>query len=245
MSKPRVAIFDFAGCEGDELQIVNLEESLLGLLGHVEVVTFREAMKERTDDYDIAIVEGSCTRPEDEEKLKHIRECASIVIAIGSCAAIGGINSLKNHLDPAWYRAEVYGDKADWFDTYKARPISAVIPIEAAVPGCPIDRDEFLHVVKTLLLGRTPDIPNYPICVECKKNENVCAFDRGEVCVGPVTRAGCNSCCVNEGTKCWGCRGLIDDPEKNAHMEVLEAHGLTPDEVIKNFQTYFGWEGDQ
>ena len=27
--KPKVAFFDFAGCEGDQLQIANLEEDLL------------------------------------------------------------------------------------------------------------------------------------------------------------------------------------------------------------------------
>ena len=27
--KPRVAFFDFAGCEGDQLQVANLEEDIL------------------------------------------------------------------------------------------------------------------------------------------------------------------------------------------------------------------------
>jgi len=35
--KPRIAVFDFAGCEGDELQIANLEEGILDLLEHVDV----------------------------------------------------------------------------------------------------------------------------------------------------------------------------------------------------------------
>ena len=57
--KPKVAFFDFAGCEGDQLQIANLEEELLTLLGQVEVVNFREVMKEQSDNYDIAFIEGS------------------------------------------------------------------------------------------------------------------------------------------------------------------------------------------
>ena len=35
MSKPRVAIFDFACCEGCQLQIVNMEEELLDLISVV------------------------------------------------------------------------------------------------------------------------------------------------------------------------------------------------------------------
>ena len=78
MMKPKVAFFDFAGCEGDQLQIANLEEDLLALLGQVDVVSFREVMKEQSDNYDIAFVEGSCTRLEDEDRLKQIRKNAKI-----------------------------------------------------------------------------------------------------------------------------------------------------------------------
>ena len=240
--KPKVAFFDFAGCEGDQLQVVNLEEDLLELLDIVEVVSFREIMKEHTDEYDIAFVEGSCTRFEDEERLRQIRHNAKLVVALGSCATIGGINSLRNDSPLAEVKKAVYGDKADWFSTYEARPIDAVIQVDAYVHGCPIDRDEFVHVVKSLVLGKKPEIANYPVCVECKKNENVCTFERDEFCVGPVTRAGCNSCCINEGTLCWGCRGLVDNPNKDAHKEVLEKYGLTIDEVVNKFRLYFGWQ---
>ncbi len=240
--KPKVAFFDFAGCEGDQLQVANLEEELLDLLGQIEVVSFREVMKEHSNEYDIAFVEGSCTRLADEDRLKEIRKNAKIVVALGSCATIGGINSLKNYKDSDEVGSAVYGDKAKWFDTYAARPIDAVIPVDVYVHGCPINREEFLHVVKSLLLGKKPDIPNYPVCVECKKNENICAFERGEFCVGTVTRAGCDSCCVNEGTICWGCRGLVDNPNENSHKEVLLKYGLTVDETINKFRLYYGWQ---
>jgi len=240
--KPRVAFFDFAGCEGDQLQIANLEEELLTLLGKVEVVSFREVMKEHSDNYDIAFVEGSCTRLQDEERLMQIRKNAKIVVAIGSCATIGGINCLRNYKDSEEVKKIVYGDKAKLFDTYAARPIDAVIRVDAYVHGCPMTKDEFLQVVKSLLLGKKPEIPNYPVCVECKKNENICAFERGQYCVGTVTRAGCNSCCVNEGTICWGCRGLVDNPNENAHQEVLVKYGVTVDDAIDKFKLYFGWQ---
>ena len=240
--KPKVAFFDFAGCEGDQLQIANLEERLLDLLGQVEVVSFREVMKEHSNDYDIAFVEGSCTRMQDEDRLKQIRKNAKIVVAIGSCATIGGINSLKNSKEIESVKRTVYGENAKFFDTYAARPIDAVIAVDAYVHGCPIDREEFLHVVKSLLLGKKPEIPNYPVCVECKKNENICSFERGQFCVGPVTRAGCNSCCVNEGTICWGCRGLVDNPNENSHKEVLIKYGLTVNDAIGKFKLYFDWQ---
>ncbi len=68
MAKPRVAIFDFACCEGCQLQIVNLEEEILDLLSLVQPVEWREAISDQSDEYDIAIIEGSITRPEDEAR---------------------------------------------------------------------------------------------------------------------------------------------------------------------------------
>ena len=109
MSKPRVAIFDFACCEGCQLQIVNLEEGILDLIGAVDVVEWREAISDKSDEYDIAIVEGSITRPEDEQKLQLIRSRAKILIALGACATIGGINKLKNNFDLDEVKKCVYG----------------------------------------------------------------------------------------------------------------------------------------
>ena len=133
--KPKVAFFDFAGCEGDQLQIANLEEELLTLLGQVEVVSFREVMKEHSNNYDIAFIEGSCTRLQDEDRLKQIRKNAKIVVAIGSCATIGGINCIRNYKDLDEVRKTVYGENARLFDTYAARPIDAVITVDAYVHG--------------------------------------------------------------------------------------------------------------
>ena len=119
--KPKVAFFDFAGCEGDQLQVANLEEDILALLGQVEVVSFREVMKEHSDNYDIAFVEGSCTRLQDEDRLRQIRKNAKIVVAIGSCAAIGGINSLRNYKDLDDVKKTVYGENAKLFDSLRCK----------------------------------------------------------------------------------------------------------------------------
>jgi len=107
--KPRVAFFDFSSCEGCQLQIANLEEDVIDLVKLVDVVSFREVMKEHSDDYDIAIVEGSITRPMDVERLKNIRENAKILIALGACAHLGGVQRLGNQWTPEENKAEVYG----------------------------------------------------------------------------------------------------------------------------------------
>lgn len=239
MTKPRVAFFDFASCEGDQLTVVNLEEALLDVLKHVDVVSFREAMKEHSDNYDIAFIEGSCTRAQDEERLKKIRANAKIVVAIGACATMGGINAIKNTKPLEWVRKEVYGDKWQQYDTYPTKAIHDIIKVDYKVHGCPMTKSEYVKVVKALLTGTKPDIPTYPVCVDCKQTGNICVFEKGKSCVGPITRAGCEACCITEGEVCWGCRGLIDDPNVDAHKEVLEKYGLSVEELRNKFNLYF------
>ncbi|MFW5953172.1 MAG: NADH:ubiquinone oxidoreductase, partial [Candidatus Natronoplasma sp.] len=230
-------------CEGDQLQVANLEEKILDLLNIVEVVSFREVMTEHSDDYDVAFIEGSITDTHNAERLKEIRDNADVLVAIGACATIGGINSIRNVQDFEKVQERVYGDEREHYEAWeKAKPAKAIVDVDYEVHGCPIDREEFLHVVQSIVMGREPHIPDYPVCVECKLNENVCAFERDEFCVGPVTRAGCDSCCVNEGTICWGCRGMIDNPNEDAHEEVLEEYGLTAEEVMNKFDLYFAWQ---
>jgi sulfhydrogenase subunit delta len=229
--KPKVAFFDFTSCEGCQLTVVDSLQTHPELLQAVEIVQFREAMSEKGEDYLVAFIEGSCTRESDETRLKAIREQAAIVVALGACAHLGGINALK-YLHPLEeVRQYVYGEKADWYETYDVRPIEAVIPVDYFVPGCPIDRDEFIAVVKALLLGKKPSIPDYPVCVECKLRENVCLFTQGKVCMGPVTRAGCKAICPTYGQPCEACRGFISNPNDESMRQVLEAQGLTMDQV--------------
>ncbi|MBS3783038.1 MAG: NADH:ubiquinone oxidoreductase [Anaerolineae bacterium] len=237
--KPKVAFFDFASCEGCQLTVVDSLQTHLDLLNAVEIVQFREAMTEKGQDYQIAFIEGSCTRESDEERLFKIRDQADLVVALGACAHTGCINALKN-MQPSLdeVREYVYGDKAEWYETYPARPISAVIDIDAFIPGCPIDREEFVKVVKNVLLGKRPGIPDYPVCVECKLKENVCLLLEGKPCLGPVTRAGCDAICPTYGDGCEGCRGYIPEPNDNAMEDVLDEAGLTVKEIMSRKTMY-------
>lgn len=230
-ARPKVAFFDFTCCEGCQLTVLDTLQNDLGLLNAVEIVNFREAISERGQDYQIAFIEGSCSRPADEDRLRGIREQADIVVALGACAHLGGINAIKNRQPLPFVRQFVYGDKADWYDTYAVRPIDEVIEVDAVVPGCPIDGDEFSQIVKMLLRGRIPELNEVPICVDCKMMENTCVFTRGGVCLGPITRSGCGARCPSYGTGCEGCHGLLSEPNMESFYEVLAEHGLTPADI--------------
>jgi sulfhydrogenase subunit delta len=238
MSKPKVAFFDFTSCEGCQLTVVDALQTHPELLDAVDIVQWREAMTEKGEDYLIAFVEGSLARPADEERLRRIREQAGIVVALGACAHIGGINTIRNRQQLEKVRKYVYGDKWEWFDAYESRPISAAVKVDYFIPGCPIDRFEFLEVVKALLQGREPKIKDYPLCVECKLKENVCLYHVGKTCLGPIARAGCDAICPTYGDGCEGCRGLITNPNINAAEDVLKEHGLTVEQVMAKMDLF-------
>ncbi len=241
MSKPRVAIFDFACCEGCQLQIVNLEEEILDLIGAVDVVEWREAMAETSTEYDIAIIEGSITRPEDEERIKEIRDRAKVLIAIGACATIGGINKLKNNFELDEVREYVYGKagKMEHLDTSMTKAVDEVVKVDFKIHGCPMNAEEFTYAVRCLLMGKTPEIPDYPVCVECKLKENVCRWEYDEICLGPITRAGCGAKCPSASFRCFGCRGYIDTPNMDAAKDVMEKYNLSVDD-LKSKLVLFG-----
>lgn len=238
MEKIKVGFFDFASCEGCQLNVLNCENELLDLLDKIEIVNFREAMSEKSDDYAIAFVEGSITRESDIPRLKKIRDNAKILITIGSCSSIGGVNSIKNNFEISDVQKDVYGEREEYFETAVARPVDAVVKVDYKIYGCPIHRGEFISIVKSLLAGQAPFIPDYAVCVECKMNENTCVFEKGLSCLGPVVRAGCDSRCPSQGNYCVGCRGLLDKPETQAHSEILKKYNLKLSDIINKLEVY-------
>ncbi len=238
--KPRVAVFSFTSCEGCQLQIVNMEDELLEVADAIELVSFREAMDPTGKDYDIAFVEGAITRESEVPVLKEIRRKADTVVAMGACASTAGVNAMKNQFTPEENLREVYGDAAEYYDTSEARPLDEVIDVDYYIRSCPMDRSEFVQVVTSLLLGRKPYDPNYAVCVECRMKENECVYDldTNEICLGPVTRAGCGALCPDFGSACIGCRGLIDQANIEAMMDVMGKHGLDDEEAERRLRMF-------
>jgi coenzyme F420-reducing hydrogenase gamma subunit len=240
-NRPKVAFFSFTCCEGCQLAVLSCEAELPDIIAHANIVNFREAMTERADDYEIAFIEGSASKAEEIEKLKNIRKKARVVIALGACSSIGGINCLKNHFPIAEVKRLVYGPEGDnhrLLETLPVVPIDSVIKVDHYIHGCPISGREFLSIFTDLMLGKSPVQPNHPVCVDCKMAGNICVFDQGKTCVGPVTRAGCDAICVTYGGVCWGCRGFVDDPNIESHIETLKRCGLSADEAARVLNLY-------
>lgn len=106
MRRPKTAFFDLSGCEGCQLQVVNTADLLPVITDRIDLVEFCEAISEQWDGtYDVSFMEGSVHYEHAVTRLKRIRERSTILVALGSCAVIGGVNGPKNAFDPGGSRS--------------------------------------------------------------------------------------------------------------------------------------------
>lgn len=250
--KSLITFFSFTSCEGCQLVVLNCAESFPEFLKHLKIVNFREAMDPTSNQYDIAFVEGSISTRSELKKIKEIRKNADIIITLGACATIGGVNCIKDFKKPEALdkaRHAVYGKGAAKHrllkDAIGARPIDTVIDVDHYLHGCPVSAEELVTTLKDIVIGKKPKSPNHPVCTDCKIAGNVCVFEKAsktiQYCNGPVTRGGCRAICVTYGETCWGCRGFVDNPNLEAHTETLIKNGLSMTKAKKSLAIYSGY----
>jgi sulfhydrogenase subunit delta len=238
--RPKVAVFDFTGCEGCELQLANREETVPAFLKAIEVVEFREISSTSSDQYDVALIEGAITRDDEITRLKAIRERAAILVAMGSCACFGGVNRLKNAYDLAAANQEVYGKHPQ--ETLPTRAVKEVVPVDLEIPGCPVDKAEVERIVQHLIWDVPYQFPSYPVCFECKQRYTTCIFELGQLCLGPITQGGCRAPCPSGGSGCWGCRGPAADANLDEFLQIAKERGFGKREINERLSFYGGFE---
>jgi hypothetical protein len=154
---------------------------------------------------------------------------------MGALRHMGADQRHRNmHCDMQEVREYVYGrQRPHWFlvSKYEPRPISAISRSMLCFWAATIDRNELVKAVTHLLQGRMPQIPDQPMCIECKLKENVCVYTQGKVCLGPITLAGCDAICPTYGDGCEGCRGTISNPNFQSLREVMLEHGVSEEEI--------------
>jgi sulfhydrogenase subunit delta len=241
-TRPRLAVFKFASCDGCQLQLLNLDEVFLELTERFHVAHFLEASSRvEQGPYDVGLVEGSVTTAADVERVHRIRDQVRSLVTIGACATGGGIQALRNVADVEAWKARVY-PHPEWIDARAtSTPISAHVRVDHEIHGCPVNPQQVLRVLTRALLGATPDLPGGSVCMECKRRGNVCVVvARGLPCMGPVTRAGCGALCPSLGRDCYACFGPSDDPNPAALVRGLRGLGLSDRELALRFRGVSG-----
>jgi coenzyme F420-reducing hydrogenase gamma subunit len=239
-STPTLAVWKFASCDGCQLTLLNCEDELLALAGEVRIAYFPEATRGVIDGpYDVSLVEGSVTTPEDLERIQEVRQLSRTLITIGACATSGGIQALRNFADVAEFRSVVYAHPEYLSTLSRSTPISAHVSVDFELRGCPVDKRQLLEVLAAAVQGRAPRIPSHSVCVECKRRGNLCVtVAHGTPCLGPVTQAGCGALCPSFDRGCYGCFGPQDTPNTSGIADRLRELGMSGPEVMRVFRTF-------
>lgn len=241
--KPRVGIFGLSGCWGEQIVILNCEDELLSLAGHVEFADFLGASSanDTTGPLDVAFVEGSVGSAREEDALRRIRQRAAFLVACGSCASFGGVAAAWNGNSREAAAVDVYGAAASGYDLHPHRPLRDVVRVDASIPGCPMEKEEFLQAVACLLNGDLPQRIAYPVCAECRMKEQECLLlTYGIHCSGPITAGGCGARCPGYNAPCIGCRGPADEANVASMEAVITRAGYTVEDFRRRQRLFTG-----
>jgi F420-non-reducing hydrogenase small subunit len=127
----------------------------------------------------------------------------------------------------------------------RVRSVPQVIQVEHEIPGCPPRPDTVAEALMGLADGVVPEYPRHNLCHECERkkdkmlvsrrefitdnvyapfeleaiDEKMCFLEQGVICMGPLTREGCGTQCVNVNMPCRGCWGpAVEGMEQGAKL---------------------------
>jgi sulfhydrogenase subunit delta len=189
--------------------------------------------------YDLSLVEGSITTAADAERIRQVRRRSRRLVTIGACATAGGIQALRNFADIREFAGAVYPQPQYLETLATSTAISAHVPVDFELRGCPIDKGQLLEVIKAFLVGRKPVIPAHSVCHDCKLRGNMCVMvAHGTPCLGPVTHSGCGAICPAYGRGCYGCFGPAESPNTAAIAREFASLGMSERDIGRVFRTF-------
>jgi coenzyme F420-reducing hydrogenase gamma subunit len=239
-SKPKLAVWKFASCDGCQLSILDCEDELLSIADRVDIAYFPEASRTMAKGpYDVSLVEGSVTTPHDDARIQQIRNASKLLVTIGACATAGGIQALRNFKDVREYASIVYASPQYIDSLGKSTPISDHVQVDYQLWGCPINKQQLVEVLSAFLNGRKPNIPPHSVCMTCKIRGTVCVMvAHGTPCLGPVTHDGCGAICPSYNRGCYGCFGPKETPNTRSLSEWWSQLGVKEQDIMRAFRTF-------
>lgn len=239
-NKLKVGILSLTACEGCCFALLDTKDKYLDLFKEIDLQFFRLWREEKDLSllkFDVVFVEGSPITKRNIKQLKIARKNSKFLAAMGTCAHLGGIYHLKNYYNKDELIKKVYTETKGIDNPY-VYPVSHYVKVDFDVPTCPIDAKEFLIKLNEVIIGRKPKIHQHTVCYDCQRNGYECVLQKGQICLGPITQTGCNAVCLKSKQGCWGCRGLIKDPEVANLTKLLKKNHTTKE--IKHALEIFG-----
>lgn len=169
--KLRIATCSLAGCFGCHMSLLDIDERLVPLLEHV---TFDRSPLVDYKDFqqiaDVGLIEGGVCNAHNVHVLREFRRHCRLLVAVGECAATGGVPAMRNAyslracLEESFIRgigiedAHIPEDPELPLLLEKVHPIHEIVHIDYTLPGCPPSADVFWSFFSDLIAGRPPRV---------------------------------------------------------------------------------------
>jgi len=263
--KVKVAFMQLSSCWGCHQSLLNAHLQLLPILPELEIVYWPavvdyklDSLKEREDgEIVVGFIEGVARTKEDTEHVKLIRKKCKIVVALGACACYGSVKGLANLYDieelvnRKFVEAESITDEkpteptenVPGFEDYIIN-VKNIVDVDVFIPGCPPRTENIIAAIYYLLtlVGEVPESVNKEGCVcdSCDLFDEGCFLDKGELCYGPITAAGCDLMCPNNNEVCYGCFRPTSNPGEKAEKlkSLIENIDLLNEETGASLQHF-------
>lgn len=203
----KIGFLQLNSCSGCVFAVLG-SEVFLDLLKSTDIQIFRLISDvQNVDQLDVVIVEGGVTREQEAALLRRLWTEGTHIIALGSCAVLGGIMSNSSNMQIA--------------------PIIRFVDPTAILPGCPPPRRLIGNLLLSIISGNEFELSQTNVCAECpfaqdqtfdveikklypEEPPKSCFLREGILCLGPITRAGCEAQCIIGNTPCDGCLGSLE-----------------------------------
>lgn len=182
VGRHRFAMYWAGSCGGCDIAVLNLNEAILELDEHFEIVFWPAAMDAKYADVaalpdgsiDVTLFSGGIRTSEHEELAHLLRRTSRLLVAFGSCAGEGCIPGLANLSTTAeLFDAAYEGVSTDNPDhvrpltswtipegelhlpafSPRLRTLGQVVPVDYWVPGCPPETTRIAEVIGALTAG--------------------------------------------------------------------------------------------
>jgi len=166
----RIATCSLAGCFGCHMSFLDMDETLVDIIDHIELNRTPLTDIKKIENCDIGLIEGGVCNSENVEVLQEFRAQCKTLVSVGACAINGGVPALRNHFNVNECLEEAYLDGIGVVDPQipndeelpkllnKVQPIHEVVAIDYFLPGCPPPAEAFVEIIIAALENREPSL---------------------------------------------------------------------------------------
>lgn len=169
MAKPKVATDWMGDCAGCHMSLLDMDERLLVVLGKVDLTSspITDLKHPPEEGVELGVLSGSINNTSNVAVARMMRKRSKCLVALGDCAVMGGVLSMRNSFDMKEALERAYIDTESTVDGFipqseelakpiRNRPVDQMVKVDYHLPGCPPSADAIFHVLNEIAEGRVP-----------------------------------------------------------------------------------------